>query len=160
MGHIEFNLELFLEFRKWLDANRTELLAVIRKYNAIRNYIVTVSLGLMIFSLNEIIHNYSSVTWVLPMLILFTLLLFFSGSISEYFSLTSKLKHSPIYIYEKKISWMKDINKIIGDSNEILNDPNVYKAMKNSEKELIVIPVFFNAVISIVDTVREVDSVY
>lgn len=154
----ESHEELIIQFRNWLILNRSYLHRKLQKYNAIRYYIVTMSIGCGVFAVNSAFEDPSNIFWSIPAALIFVLVIIFSHRISGYFSGIKELKELPIYKSESRFHWIQELSEITGASHSLLDDFNVAKEIKHSKKEHICIPVFFNAMICIADAVKDVGN--
>ena len=147
--------ELILEFRSWLVSNRSYLQSKLRKYNAIRYYIVTMALGFGVFVINTDFANPINLYWSIPVILFFVLSIIFSYQISERLSGLNELKALPIYKSETQSHWFQNISDMTGNSHSLLKDFNVAKAIKYSKRGRIHIPVYYSAMVCIADAVKD-----
>lgn len=124
---------MLLEFKIWLDIHRIEINKILRKYSAIRNYLITISLGSLIF----IVDDWSSESALIKSSLIFfmLILMLFSSQIAYWTSGADKLLDQRVFKLEKSIHWFKEIDIVLGSECYLLNDYYVAKTTKLSKKE-------------------------
>jgi len=142
-----------LEFKDWLSSNRPELNRALRKYGAIKYYLVTMSIGIIIFAGNGLITGRSGLTWNLTALILVGVTLLFSSRIAFLCSGVKSLEDLPIVKLEISDRWFKHIDQVVGDESILLNDFYVTRSIKRSERNHFELISFLRSMVLISDAV-------
>jgi hypothetical protein len=145
-----------LEFKDWLSNNRPELNKTLRKYGAIKYYLVTISFGIIIFTSHELLTGKSGVTWNLAILILMVFLILYSSRIALFFSGSNSLADLASVKCEVSDRWFKNINQVVGDENILLSDFYVAKSIKLSMKSKFELVSFLRSMMLICDAVIDV----
>lgn len=142
-----------LEFKDWLSSNRPELNRALRRYGAIKYYLVTISIGIIIFAGNGLISGRSGLAWNLVALILVGVTLLFSSRIAFIYSGAKSLEDLPIVKLEISDRWFKQINQVVGDESMLLNDFHVTRSIKRSERNHFELVSFLKSMVLISDAV-------
>lgn len=147
--------ENITEFRGWLLLNRTSLQNALRKYKAAKSYLVTLSVGCIIFAVHGIYKGNANFLVAIVGVCLLTIILLFSGKIAELLSGLKGFKNLPAHSEERGHHWLSTFPSLIGETHLLLKNIYVKKAVKDSSKKKINAFIFFNALVCISDAVRE-----
>ena len=153
-NHDNANIEAtLLSFREWLLLNRTGLNDSLRKYNAVKYYVVTMGIGIGVFTTNSVFQNSEWLILKLVILTLLVLLVLLSGKISEALSGIKKYHKLDCAQSEIKGHWLQKLPGLTGKNSSLLQDVHVAKAVKLSKRGKFNLPVFYRALVFIADAV-------
>jgi len=153
MSENECIKSLILEFKDWLSSNRSDLNRTLRKYAAVKYYLVTLSIGIMIFAGNGLIAESGGRLWNIITIALMVFLILISSQIALLSSGAKKLTTIRAINIETSESWFKNIYVVVGEDSWLLNDFYVAKTIKKSKRNQFELISFLKSMVLISDAI-------
>ena len=141
-----------LEFKDWLLDNRSQLNDILRKYRAVKYYLITLSLGLLIFIGNSIITGNKSSAWMALPIVAIMIVLGYSSKIASHVSGAKRLASLPAVASELHEPWFKDVSLLIGRNCPLLDDPYIAKAVQHSNRSRFEFFTFMTSLVLVADS--------